>query len=653
MKIINSLIVIAITGWFHSMNGQMTFNDPLYPGQYHHKLIMADYLNNFPMIDGRTADGKEIVIAVVEQSININTDDVNWYKNKHEIPNNGIDDDENGFIDDFDGWRALSEDDNFVSGTLGFHGINVSTILGAIANNNLGCVGVAPGISILPVEGQSAGFIVDGLKYVLQQRKLFNQTNGQKGAFIVAVNLSFSFSSSLVCEVVEDLFEEGVLVVCSAGNNGDEIVAQGSTITSGMDFSFPTSCSTVNNKLISVAGSNKYDCRAIFNPKRWKGSDWEGQFDVEMPLTVESGTNFSTSLIHVTAPAEDVVGIEDDDPDKYQNGTSFSTPQVAGLVGLVYDVLCSGNFVDVFSNPKGIAELVRSKILSNSEIPLYGNLEKSCSNGRINVYKTLLDCIEGFNIPDFINLNNVTINEDHLAKIGITLTDCEMGTNKVLLKAGHFIDIENSTIDFNTDNLEIIVDNSGESCMVGNVGLNSSLSGVAWGLCIAGEKRGFKCSPIGGVPPYSFEWREIDNQGNQITTFVGNVSAGNLLVGQVGAIIECKITDAVGNISISTKRYHCLLEPAGPDPGNTSGNNNNNARTIFYPNPSSNYLTIETGRNASNARIYDLKGKLVFESNSFDKIINFNVEFLSNGLYLLELTNKNEESINHKLIILR
>ncbi|MCC7298352.1 MAG: S8 family serine peptidase [Bacteroidia bacterium] len=167
---------------------QQTFNDPLYSGQYYHRLIMANRLNNFPMIDNSTADSRTIVVAVVEQAININTTDVNWYKNINEIANNGIDDDNNGFVDDYDGWRSVQEDDDFGVITNGIHGKNCSGIIGAFANNNTGCVGVAPGVSILPVQGESNN-MVEALEYVLAQRQLYNQTNGVKGAFVVACNL--------------------------------------------------------------------------------------------------------------------------------------------------------------------------------------------------------------------------------------------------------------------------------------------------------------------------------------------------------------------------------------------------------------------------------------------------------------------------------
>ena len=57
---------------------------------------------------------KKVIVAVIDAGIDINHEDLNeliWV-NKDEIPNNGIDDDKNGYVDDINGWNFLGDSKN-------------------------------------------------------------------------------------------------------------------------------------------------------------------------------------------------------------------------------------------------------------------------------------------------------------------------------------------------------------------------------------------------------------------------------------------------------------------------------------------------------------------------------------------------------------
>ncbi|WP_408030152.1 S8 family serine peptidase [Tenacibaculum xiamenense] len=90
---------------------------------WHHKDIELD---SFPGISlDRAYDsiipylgsGKEVIIAVIDMPIDIKHEDLssNIWTNTNEIPNNGIDDDKNGFIDDVNGWSFISNPDGRIS----------------------------------------------------------------------------------------------------------------------------------------------------------------------------------------------------------------------------------------------------------------------------------------------------------------------------------------------------------------------------------------------------------------------------------------------------------------------------------------------------------------------------------------------------------
>ncbi|MBL7890896.1 MAG: S8 family serine peptidase, partial [Bacteroidia bacterium] len=88
---------------------------------------------------GLTTQGDTIVVAVVDGGFDLNQQDLNFWKNRDEIPNNSIDDDNNGYVDDYDGWYTQNNTDNVPSQS---HGTHVSGTVGAKGNNGTGVTGV-------------------------------------------------------------------------------------------------------------------------------------------------------------------------------------------------------------------------------------------------------------------------------------------------------------------------------------------------------------------------------------------------------------------------------------------------------------------------------------------------------------------------------
>ena len=114
---------------------------------------------------GTTALGDTIVLAVVDDGFSLNHEDMHFWKNHHEIPNNGIDDDNNGYVDDYDGWNAFSASGDI---PVRSHGTHVAGIAGALGNNEIGVSGVNWNCAVLPVAGSSTfeGTVVAAYAYV-------------------------------------------------------------------------------------------------------------------------------------------------------------------------------------------------------------------------------------------------------------------------------------------------------------------------------------------------------------------------------------------------------------------------------------------------------------------------------------------------------
>ncbi len=140
------------------------------------------------------------------------------YVNDREIPNNNVDDDANGYIDDYNGYNFCTADDSTAPGNTynprEGHGTGVAGICGAVVNNGIGISGVANKCKLVPMKTMpdNIGGIVYGYESMI-----YCAVNG-----IDVINCSWgSQSRSCIDEsVVQYAIARGVAVVAAAGNHG-------------------------------------------------------------------------------------------------------------------------------------------------------------------------------------------------------------------------------------------------------------------------------------------------------------------------------------------------------------------------------------------------------------------------------------------------
>jgi len=247
---------------------------------------------------------KNVVIATIDSGMDLNHEDLknNVWKNYGEIENDGIDNDNNGFIDDINGWNFI-DDNNNVQDYYG-HGTHVAGIIGAEGNNNLGVAGVNWNVSIMPlkmIDNAGVGHTYAAIKAIdyLVKMKL------EHGVNIVAVNNSWGgtlgFSDSTFA-AMQKLNDAQILSVCAAGNSGSN---------SDITPRYPSSYNVDN--IIAVAS-------------------------ISSSNTLSTFSNYGKSSVDVAAPGGGILSTFLNNTYRYLNGTSMAAPFIAGTIGLIKSI---------------------------------------------------------------------------------------------------------------------------------------------------------------------------------------------------------------------------------------------------------------------------------------------------------------------------
>jgi len=294
----------------------------------------------------------EVVVAIIDTGIQINHPDLasNIWTNSGEIPDNGIDDDANGYIDDIHGWDFKNNDNSVYDG-IDYHGTHVAGIIGAIGNNGIGIAGINWRVKIMPLKfleygtGQSADAI-EALAYAAQKRvKIISNSWGRWGAPDPAME--------------DAIRSSGALCIFAAGNSRKNNDAGYPNYTN-----YPSSYSL--NNIIAVAATDYYD---------------------NLVSTYYWGSNWGKNTVDLAAPGLDVLSTFPTDksnpPYAYLSGTSMATPYVAGVAGLLKGKLPA-------KTPEQIKEIILNNVDQKNNLKGY-----LLSGGRLNARNCLAGQLDG------------------------------------------------------------------------------------------------------------------------------------------------------------------------------------------------------------------------------------------------------------------
>ena len=344
-------------------------NDTRWNQQYGMALIEADLAYDLWDIDGGElpgyVEGDEIVVAITDLGLEYDHSDLvgNVWQNLGEDADgdgvvlvqsgntwifdpddeNGIDDDEDGYEDNFIGWDVSNNDNDPMPENNSYdHGTNVAGCVSASTNNNNGVASVGWSVKLMGMNNSNDGqYITDGAQSIL--------TAAQMGADVINMSWGSMSSCGGYQSVVNNAYNTyGSILVGSAGNGGDD----GNT---NFDPHSPSGCSNVIS--VSAVGPNdNFGCWAT------------------------AGTT-----VDLCAPGESVWTTNLNNSYGSYWGTSFSSPITAGAVALLWSRF-----------PSADQDWIVNQIISTTDE--FSDMTNSCDGvslegmlgtGRLNIYKAL------------------------------------------------------------------------------------------------------------------------------------------------------------------------------------------------------------------------------------------------------------------------
>lgn len=307
-----------------------TPNDPLATpsGQYH-----LQNINAFSAWDVNKGDSS-IIIGITDTGTDPSHEDLfNNISRNYSDPIDNIDNDGDGYTDNYMGWD-LGMNDFDPTWESNPHGVHVCGIAGASSDNGLGGAGVGFNCKILPVKiSDSNGNLIaayEGIKYAADH-----------GCQIINCSWGANSGGQYGQDIIDyATINKNCLVVAAAGNNGNELLF------------FPAAYEGV----LAVANTNSSDVLTY-------GSDYGYFVDVCAP-----GDNITS-----TWPGNNYSGL---------TGTSMSSPCVAGAAGIVKNQ---------FPMYNGLQIAERLKVTADNIYSLNSTYLNKLGTGRINLYRALTD----------------------------------------------------------------------------------------------------------------------------------------------------------------------------------------------------------------------------------------------------------------------
>jgi thermitase len=369
--------------WGINNTGQKDFNQMGMPAQQGVPEVDVDVRKLWQQ--GKTGS-RSVVVAVIDTGIDWEHEDLkdNLYTNPGEagaLANNGVDDDQNGFVDDVHGWNFTVDKQNRPVNNRNSsddegHGTHVAGTIGASGDNGIGVTGVNWQVSLLPLKfldsdgsGTSMGAI-DAINYATKMKVQVMNNSWGGGAYSRALE-----------DAIKNAQAAGILFVAASGNNEND---------NDVKPTYPA-----NYAVDNVLSVGAIDNRA--NASVWKTSTG----------IVAGGSSYGATTVHVFAPGTKIVSTVPGDklctiapPPPGErcahtsalyasyNGTSMATPHVSGVAALLMSADRSLSYADI-----------KSRLIRTSK-PTWKLRSKGVARGYISAFNALNNIVPPSIEPD-------------------------------------------------------------------------------------------------------------------------------------------------------------------------------------------------------------------------------------------------------------
>jgi subtilisin family serine protease len=301
-----------------------------YDSQLSWGLLMIDAPGAWQITQGNS----NVVVAIIDSGVDYNHPDLkeNMWVNPGEVPNDGIDNDKNGYVDDVNGWNFADNDNDPYDNI--YHGTHIAGITGANGNSEVS--GVSKILKIMAIKfisGDGYGRTSDaisGIMYAVRNgAKILNNSWG-----------SYQYSQALR-DAIEYSNKSNTLFVAAAGNDG---------VNTDTTPHYPSNYPAPN--ILSIGATDEYDSSASFS-------------------------NYGTDSVDIMSPGTEILSTTPDGYSTY-SGTSMSAPFVSGIAALL------------LSQYPTLSGFHLKRIIMESTEPIENLRGKALTYGRINAKNALL-----------------------------------------------------------------------------------------------------------------------------------------------------------------------------------------------------------------------------------------------------------------------
>lgn len=280
------------------------------------------------------------VVAVIDTGVDYNhevfVDSNAIWRNTDEIPNNGLDDDNNGYIDDVRGWNFVANTNNPMDDE--DHGTHVAGIVLGVTQDIFAMTLSPAKIKIMPLkflDANGSGATSDAIEAVYYAV--------QNGASVINASWGGGGYSRALEDAILEAYNNKVSFVAAAGN---------ASTNNDSSPTYPSNYAVAN--IISIAATNDNDGMANFS-------------------------NFGKNTVDIASPGVSILSTLPNNSYAYASGTSMATPIAAGIVALMER-----------QAGKPINGYQASKILFGQSNANVGNVAgKVTTDSRVNAYRAV------------------------------------------------------------------------------------------------------------------------------------------------------------------------------------------------------------------------------------------------------------------------